>query len=275
MRKILPAFITLCAASYIFGAPGDIIDEFTLTAQPDWGVYGLAKDWTDGNIWAVGMDTYEFCKLGKFDNNTHNMIMNWAYMDMSNPPVWVMDIGFPYEYGGTDCIAIADAERPEIRMYDPISYSYMGDLPNNPYSSGFNTGLAANPIDCHLYCTNYYFTEIREWNCSDWNTLANFTDSPSMGVAYGWDHIFISFQDPFKILVFQEDGTFVEEYDLAGWTHSLAGICCAHENAVGENESLYITWTAYAKVREVEIGNFAGTSLESTSFGAIKHLFYR
>lgn len=260
MRQLIIIAVLLLTPLSLLADPGDTIDEFSLPAQPDWGVYGLARDWVDGNIWAVGMDTYEFCKSGKFHNTTHDMIVGWEYLDMYDPPVWVMDIAYPYEYNGQDCLVLADAERPELRIYHPYNRSYLGDIPINPFSSGFSTGLAANPSNCHLYATNYYVTEAREWDGVDWSTFTTYTESPSMGVAYGWNHIFIAFRDPFKIKVFAENGTFVEEYELSGWTHSLAGICCAREDAVGENESLYVTWPDYAKIREVEVGDFTGIS---------------
>lgn len=257
--------LTVVAALLLMGLavsadPGDIIDEFSLPGQPDWGVYGLAKDWNDGHIWAVGMDTYEFCKSGKFHNDSQEMIIDWEYLDMWDPPVWVMDIAYPYEYGGRNCIVLADAERPELRIYDPFTRDYLGDVPINPFTSGFSTGLAADPANCDLYAANYYCPEARRWDGAEWNTFATYEHSPSMGVAYGWNHVFVAFQNPFVIMVFDENGTFVEEYALNGWTHSLSGICCAREDAVGDNESLYVTWTAYAMIREVEVGDFTGTS---------------
>ncbi|MCK4303214.1 MAG: T9SS type A sorting domain-containing protein [Candidatus Eisenbacteria sp.] len=275
MKTLAAAAVLLLIPFSLSADPGDIIDEFMLPGQPDWGTYGLAKDWDDGNIWAVGMDTYEFCKSGKFHNDTHTMIVGWEYLDMWDPPIWVMDIAYPYEYGGQNCLVLADAERPELRIYHPYDRSYLGDIPINPFTSGFSTGLAANPVNCHLYATNYYVTETREWDGTEWSTFTTYGDSPSMGVAYGWNHVFVAFKDPFKIVVFREDGAFVEEYTLNGWTHSLAGICCAREDAVGENESLYITWTAYAKIREVEVGDFTGTSTTPIESPSVVHTSFR
>ncbi len=184
-------------SSPILADTGDIIDEFSLPGQPGWGVYGLAKDWDDGNIWAVAMDTYEFCKLGKFHNDSHVMLKNWEYLDLWVPPLSVGDIAYPYEKGGQKCIVVADAERPELRLYDPSDCSYAGETPINPFgNTAFNTGIAANPDTCNLFTVNDHYSEVHEWDHTNWSTLTSYTNSPNYGVAYGWNHIFVGISDP-------------------------------------------------------------------------------
>ena len=279
IRKNIVVGVLLAAAVSVLAAPGDTIDEFYPDGGPDYGAWGFARDPADGNIWAAGPDTYEFCKLGKFENNpSHNMIIPFEYIW---GPVWIIDIAYPYECNGVDCIAITDGEISEIGLYNPYSHNHEGDIPVNPFTGGCNSGIAANPDNNHLFAANRDYKEILEWDGTSWNIFTTFYEETmyTWGVAYGWNHLFVAFGmgncTP-KIVVFDENGEYVEEYELTGWHPSgqIAGMGCARENAVGDNESVYVCSIAeYGLVKEVEVGNFGTLQLDETTFGGIKAMF--
>jgi len=275
MKRML-IFIVLLFASYTFSSPGDVIDSFMITGQPSHGIKGLAKDFDDGNIWAVGLETVDQVKFCKFDCNDHSLVQEW--MDLQGAK-YCLDIAYPYIYGGIPTIVVVDYYEPFLKMFNPGDGGYVG-MVDEPFDDGYEVGLAANYYLNDLYCNNGdsdIFRECRRFHGSEWDTFITYDEENNMGVAYGWHHIFIIFSYPeFKIKVFDEQGIFVEEYELNEWGEAyMIGISCGREDVVGENESVFVAlYYPSDMIREVEIGNFSKTGVERNSLGAIKAMFH-
>jgi len=274
--KIIMTIFILGFVSLVYSSPGDTIREFTLSGQPSYGIRGLEYDPYDGNIWCAGpnsQDNVIFCKFlsGQVDSIVHN----WQRLDSQH---WCFDIAYKYVYDGRDCIVVCDSTSPRYKLYDVVDGSYVGFLPD-AFSGGYNEGISAdykNNWGVTLYASNYSYTDIMRWDGSSWSNWAT-TMSPSMGLCYGWAHVFNIITSPvYKILSFYvADGQMDNEIQLNNWgTTYMVGLARGRDNYNGTNETLY-TACYYPSnfIREIDIGNYNQTGIEATSVGNIKALF--
>jgi hypothetical protein len=259
-------------AIYAFSAPGDTIRTFTLDGQPYDGVNGLAYDPEDGNIWAAGVgDSYNKCYFCKFKNDeSHSIVQNWQLLQGQ----WfVYDIAYPYFFGKDTIVAI-DMNSPRCKVHDKDNGQYLYYLSTDPFGS-YSCGIEANKNDkLTLYASGYDRLRINVWNGYSWSKWAD-CDNYALGVAFGWNHIFVIHSQINKISVFNIDGTKDSEINLNNWTSSsMYGLSRGRDNCVGENDSLYTTCYYPSKViKEIEIGDY-NTMVETTSIGDIKAMFH-
>jgi hypothetical protein len=257
---------------YVFSVPGDTISTFTLEGQPTWGAHGLAYDPADGNIWAAGPNDNNNCIFCKFKNDTsHSIVQNWQKLQGQ---YWVYDIGYPYLYSSIDTIVAVDMNSPRIKIYNKDNGQYLGSFSSDPFGSD-TAGIDINKYDkLTSYASGYQISLIRKWNGYSWSDWATPGSHP-LGVAFGWDHIFVIHTSPtYSIWVFNLDGTKDAEIKLNNWTSGLMyGLSRGRDNCVGENDSLYATCESPSRViKEIEIGDY-NTEIETTSIGDIKALF--
>ncbi|MGQ9705570.1 MAG: hypothetical protein ACUVWP_01020 [bacterium] len=275
--KIITIIFILSAITFIHSSPGDIVREFTLEGQPAGGVRGLEYDPADGNIWAVGPNTQNNVYFCKFISGQVNSIVHiWQRLDGQ---YWCFDVAYKYVFDGKDCIVVCDSASPRYKLHDVKDGSYVGFLPD-AYTDGYNVGIGAdykNNWGVTLYASNYSYTDIMRWNGSSWSVWAT-TSSPSMGICYGWAHVFNIITEPvYKILSFHiADGKMDNEIQLNNWgTCYMVGLARGRDNYDGKNETLY-TACFYPSnfIREIDIGQYNQTGIETTSVGNIKALYH-
>ncbi len=275
MKYILIAGVLLIAFT-VFADPGDIIDTWYPSGHSN--PRGLAVgEWGEGgepqSIWVAGPVNVYNCTFALLDNtDDHNIIQDWQQFSGA---YWCFDIGFPYNYGGNDCIVAIDQNSPRLRLYDPNDGSHVDDM-SDAFSGGYDEGCDCDPDTNYVYVTNYNFNDIKEWDGSSWSTFATCPGSPTMGVAVGWDHVLVvTTQYDYTIYIYDMSGN--EEYSipLNSWSSNMVGMCCAHRDRVGNNESVYLAiFYPYNAIAEVEIEDLYGTTIESVSAGTIKALFH-
>ena len=275
MKYIFVAGVLLIAFT-VFADPGDIIDTWYPSGHSN--PRGLAVgEWGEGgepqSIWVAGPVNVYNCTFALLDNtDDHNIIQDWQQFSGA---YWCFDIGFPYNYGGNDCIVAIDQNSPRLRLYDPNDGSHVDDM-SDAFSGGYDEGCDCDPDTNYVYVTNYNFNDIKEWDGSSWSTFATCPGSPTMGVAVGWDHVLVvTTQYDYTIYIYDMSGN--EEYSipLNSWSSNMVGMCCAHRDRVGNNESVYLAiFYPYNAIAEVEIEDLYGTTIESVSGGTIKALFH-
>jgi len=273
MRKF--NFIILVILPFVmsYASPGDIINEFTISGQPAQGIRGLEKDWSDGNIWCAGSESMNNCSFAKFHQATHTLTKNWKQLKNH---VWVYDIGYPYNYGNTNCIVAVDQVSPRIRLYDPQNGNNVGSFSSDPFTGGENRGLGSKAGTQNLYATNGSQTQMMRWNGVSWSSFTSYIEQENSGVCYGWHHIFVIFSTGiYKIKVFDESGSNVANYNLNNWGGAqMMGLACGRENGAGNNETLFTAvYYPISVIREIEIGDFNTTGITATSLGEIKAVF--
>jgi len=262
-------FITAICA---YANKGDIISEFTLSGQPANGVRGLAYDQADGNIWAAGPNSISNVIFCKFKNDSsHTIIQNW--MSVKNQ-YWVFDIGYPYTYSGVKCIVAVDQTSPNLKFIDPSNGNNLGSVAGPPSCSG----VACNPSGTSIYATDGSSSYIM-WSGSNWQKWAD-CHTPPLGLTYAWGLIFVVIGNPTnEIQVFSDKDSYGELEDtikLNNWgTCYMVGLSAGRINAVNKDESVYVACFYPSNViREVEVGDYKGTSVENTSVGFIKSVFH-
>ena len=275
MKYIFVAGVLLIAFT-VFADPGDTIGVWYPSGHSN--PRGLAVcTWGEGaepeSIWVAGPVNVYNCTFALLDNtDDHNIIQDWQQFSGA---YWCYDIGFPYNYGGNDCIVALDHIEPWLRLYDPVDGSNVGYL-SNPFGNGINEGCGCDPDTNHVYNSAYSYRDIKEWDGSSWSTFATCPGSPTMGVAVGWDHVLVvTTQYDYTIYIYDMSGN--EEYSipLNSWSSNMVGMCCAHRDRVGNNESVYLAiFYPYNAIAEVEIEDLYGTTIESVSAGTIKALFH-
>lgn len=272
MKFILIITLVFLTSS-VFSTPGDIIDVFTIEGQSIYGISGLAKDWDDGHVFACGVRSPNKCEYCKFATGDHSLIRDWQTLAQVHQ---CYDMGYPYVYNGIKTFVVADFDEPRLKIVNAETGGFLSYI-IDPFVGIHNVGIGVNPANSYVFCTNEGYNECKVWNKSSWSSFASYDEGGNMGVAFGWEHVFIVFNDPvYKIKVFNINGEFVDEYLLSNWgTGYVKGLSCARENIVGGNESLYISIYYPNKViKEVEIGNFSDVAVENLSLGQVKALFH-
>ncbi|MGQ9705572.1 MAG: hypothetical protein ACUVWP_01030 [bacterium] len=269
MRMSFVVLLFFTAIS-VWAGKGDIITEFTLSGQPASGVRGLAYDSTDRNIWAAGPQNTNNIIFCKFKNDSsHTIIQNW--MKIQNQD-WVFDIGYPYIYSSVKCIVAADQTSPTLKLIDPSNGNNLGSIAGPSSCSG----LACNPSGASIYATDGSSSYIM-WSGSNWQKWAD-CHTPPMGLGYAWDRVFVVIGSPtYEIQVFGDKGSYgsLEDTIKLNTSGYMVGLSAGRVNVVNYNESLYIAFFYPSIViKEVEVGDYKGTSIENTSVGYIKMMFH-
>ncbi|HEC80219.1 MAG TPA: hypothetical protein ENI43_03075, partial [Firmicutes bacterium] len=144
MKYILIAGVLLIAFT-VFADPGDIIDTWYPSGHSN--PRGLAVgEWGEGaepqSIWVAGPVNVYNCTFALLDNtDDHNIIQDWQQFSGA---YWCFDIGFPYNYGGNDCIVAIDQNSPRLRLYDPNDGSHVDDM-SDAFSGGYDEGCDCDP----------------------------------------------------------------------------------------------------------------------------------
>ncbi len=268
MRFLVLVLMTAMLASAVFAAPGDIIRSQSISGQPANGIRGLAMDWDTGRIWVAGPNATDNITFTSLDITT---LAPDAWLTAANQ-YWVFDIGYGYDITGTKYLLMNDQSTPYTRIVDPLDGSYEGNLPDCYGSSDYTDGNAVDWNTNYVYMSSYGNANTVYYDGS-WNTFANIPGALNMGCAVGWDHVFfIRTSTYYTIEVYEINGTYVETIPLNSWPASqyLIGLSCGRENIVGDNESLFFADFVTLQVHEVEVGDYVGSSLEQSTWGAIK-----
>ncbi|RLC39026.1 MAG: hypothetical protein DRH51_07645 [Candidatus Coatesbacteria bacterium] len=270
MKYNIILFIIL-TASFSYAVPGDTIDTWCPSGNSN--PRGLARIWDENAIWVAGPVTNNNCTYAKLDNIDHSILQDWQQLSGA---YWCMDIGYPYMYDNKETIIVIDSISPRLKLYDPDDGSYLGYIPD-PFDSGIIEGCGSDLDTNNVYVSNYSSTIIKEWNGSSWGDFTNCPGSPCMGVAVGWGHVMvITAQYDYSIHIFSMDGDHKCDIDLQSWgTQYMVGLCCAHENIVGGNESVY-TAVYYPDncIKEIEIEDIWEGTVAPSSVGGIKAIFH-
>ncbi|RLC40989.1 MAG: hypothetical protein DRH44_07920, partial [Candidatus Coatesbacteria bacterium] len=150
MKYIFVAGVLLIAFT-VFADPGDIIDTWYPSGHSN--PRGLAVgEWGEGgepqSIWVAGPVNVYNCTFALLDNtDDHNIIQDWQQFSGA---YWCYDIGFPYNYGGNDCIVALDHIEPWLRLYDPvykikvfnINGEFVDEYLLNNWGTGYVKGLS-------------------------------------------------------------------------------------------------------------------------------------
>lgn len=270
MRFTLLALLVLTLTSAVFAVPGDIIRSQSISGQPANGIRGLARDWDTGRIWVAGPE------------GTYNVIYTSLDMESLAPDAWktadgsqywVFDIGYGYDMGGTKCLLMNDQSSPFTKIIDPSDGSYLGNLPDYYSTADYTDGCAVDQDAGRVYLSSHGNPEVVYYDGATFNLFDSITGAKNMGVAVGWDHVFIIRTDPYyTIEVYDLGGGFVESIPLNGWSSSnyVMGLACGREDLSGDTESLFFADFVSNQVHEVEVGDYTGTSLQQTTWGGIK-----
>jgi len=277
MRTKFTTLLVVVMAAAAFGAAGDVIRSFQVSGQPSYGIRGVAKDWSDGNIWAAGPNTTNSIMLGKFDASTGSLIGSW--MPLSGA-YWVFDIGYGYMYGGNRVIIQCDQSAPIWRMWTTTG-SYIAPFGiQPPITSPEGIGCDWGGTIC--FATDYYNTTIYRWNGSAWGSWATNPAPPTMGNEPGWGRFFVVTSYPdYKIYeylnIYGTSGSLNRSFALNGWPSNryMVGLAIGRVDATGSEESVFIAVfnPAPYMVYEVSVGDITGTSITPSSLGKIKALY--
>jgi hypothetical protein len=272
MRFAIALLIALAFATSVYGAAGDVIRTFTLTGQPPRGVRGLAYDFSDGNVWAAGPNTNYDIWLGKFRPATGSLVGSWRSL---KEPNWCFDLGYGYRIGGTRYIILVDNRTPRLRVYTTTG-SYYGSL-TDPFTGGYDTGVACDWDGRYIYASNYSFSGINRWDGATWSAWANIPAGPAEGAAAGWGRVFVvTTASDYKIYEFgAETGSLQRSIPLKNWgTQYMVGMSIGRVNAKGGEESVFLAiYYPSFYICEVSVGDIAGAAVAPASLGAVKALF--
>lgn len=269
MKGLILSAVMLLLVSAAFAAPGDIIRSQSISGQPVNGVRGLARDWNTDRIWVAGPNTSSDIIYTSIDMET---LAPDAWMGASGM-YWVFDIGYGYDDGGTMYLVMNDQTSPYSKLIDPADGSYDGSLPDYFSSADYTDGAAVDWATNYVYMSSHGSDEVVYYDGAAFNVFGTISGAKNMGTAVGWDHLFvIRTSTYYTIEVYELNGTFVESIPLNGWPSGnyLIGLACGREDVVGSNESLFFADFITQQVHEVEVGDYAGTSLQQSTWGAIK-----
>ncbi len=272
MRVVLSLLVAFAVANSAYGAAGDIIRTFALAGQPRNGVRGLAFDWSDGNVWAAGPNTNYDISLGKFRPGTGSLVGSWRSL---KEPNWCFDLGYGYRIGGTRYIILADNSAPRYRLYTAAG-SYYGSFAD-PFTGGYDEGVACDWDGRYIYASNYNFTTINRWNIAAWSAWANVPAGPAMGVAAAWGRVFVVTTSPdYKVYEFNDaTGSLQRSIPLNNWgARYMVGMSRGRVNAKAGEESVFLAiFYPSFYICEVSIGDITGTGVAPASLGKIKALY--
>lgn len=272
MRLALSLLVVFTVTYSAYGAAGDIIRTFALTGQPRSGVRGLAYDWSDGNVWAAGPNANYDISLGKFNPTSGSLVGSWRGL---NEPYWCYDLGFGYSIGGTRYVVLVDGREPRYRLYTATG-SYYGSL-TDPFSGGYDTGVACDWDGKYIYASNYNFSGVNRWNGATWSAWASMPAGPAEGAATGWGSVFVvTTASDYKIYEFAVNtGSLQRSIPLNNWgTQYMIGMSAGRVNAKGDEESVFIAiYYPSSYICEVSVGDIYGMAVAPASLGKIKALF--
>ncbi len=267
------ALLVFCAfANSAHGVAGDVIRTFTIAGQPTNGIRGLAFDGRDGNVWAAGPVTNYNISLGKFRPGTGSLVGSWLSL---TEPRWCFDIGYGYRIGGTRYIIIVDGSAPRLRLFTTTG-SYYGSFAD-PFSGGYDEGVACDWDGRYIYASNYSFTAVYRWNIAAWSSWANLPIGPVMGAAAAWDRVFVVTTSPdFKIYEFgAETGSLQRSIPLNNWgTQYMVGMSRGRVNVKAGEETVFLAiFYPSPYICEVSVGDVTGTAVAPSSLGKVKAVF--
>jgi len=270
MRTLLLFAVTLLVVSSAFAVPGDIIRGQALSGQPASGVRGLARDWDTGRVWVAGPQATADIRYTSMDAAT----MATDPWIATTAMYWVFDIACGFDYNTmTNCLLMNDQSSPFTRIIEPTSGTLLGNLPDYYSASEYTDGAAVNWDNNNVILSSYANAAVVSYDGSSYSTFATIPGALNMGTAIGWGHVFILRTSSFyTIEVYLLDGTFVESIPLNAWPtgNYVIGLACGQENIVGDNESLFFASFVTNQVYEVEVGDYNPSSLEQSTWGAIK-----
>ena len=267
--KYTVTLFTILLVSLCIAGPGDVIRYQSIPGQPFF--MGLARDWDTGNIWMCGPDGSNNTKFAQLDPLTMNIVGSWTTI---STVYWGFDIGYGYEMGGKKYLVVTDQQDPYAKLIDPTDGSWDGSLPNYYGETEYTMGCAVDWNTNEVHLASYYNSNSVFFDGSSYNIFSTTSDPRIKGIATGWGHVFLLRNSPyFDIEVYDvTTGAFVETISMSGFGgNSLIGLACGRENAVNENESIFVFGTMYENLFEVEIGDYSGSSsLERTTWAHIK-----
>jgi hypothetical protein len=270
MRILLLLAVALLLASTALAVPGDVIRGQSLSGQPANGVRGLARDWDTGRVWVAGPQGTGAIIYTSMDAAT---MTPDAWIPTAGM-YWVFDIACGFDYNTmTNCLLMNDQSSPFTRIIEPTSGALLGNLPDYYTAGEYTDGAAVNWDNNTVILSSYGNTNVVSYDGSSYTTFATIPGALNMGVAIGWGHVFILRTSTFyTIEVYLLDGTFVESIPLNSWPggNYVIGLACGQENIVGDNESLFFASFITNQVYEVEVGDYNPSSLEQSTWGAIK-----
>ncbi|RLC44270.1 MAG: hypothetical protein DRH44_02840 [Candidatus Coatesbacteria bacterium] len=276
MRVLTIVSILLTTFLLLYADPGDIIRTFDLDGNQGYGIWGLAYDPEDGNIWAAqDKRDDDYSKFCKFRNDEgHEIIQDWQELENN---IWVDDIAYPYSYEGKDTLVILDnsTDGPTLmNIYDKETGEYLGRVTNEFLIS---YGIEASHNGNILYASDWLPGEIYTFYGYNWGWFSD-CEEDAVGVAYGWERVFVIHNiTPPSIWVFDLDGNLEDEIEVNGWDgYGVSGLSRGRENISGYNESLYVAvydTHGYSIIYEIEVGDY-NTAINSSSVGEIKALFH-
>jgi hypothetical protein len=283
MKKVLVVLAVLALAGSVFASPGGIIGSpFSFGV-----VRGLDKDWEDGNIW-MATAVSNACQFGKFDQTSHAQVGSWV---TASGQYWCFDCGYGYMYSGTKSIILVDQNTSggaRERCYNPTTGAYLGSIPNAYPEQSYDYGSAiyasGNPPDTYdqtkIWSSCYYSATLKvsDYPVTTWTTFATCPATPPMGTAYAWGHVLVVTTSPgYTVYSFDpDDGTLEDSWALSGWSYYLMGLSAGRENAVGDDESVFIAiFSPSNSIYEVEIGDIytPPIKVQPTSLGMIKSAY--
>jgi len=270
MKFFAAVIFALLTASAAFAATGDILRSQPLAGQPLNGVRGLAMDWDTGLIWVAGPDAENTIKYATMDPVT---MTPGTWMSAAFDQYWVFDIGYGYDSGGTKYLLMNDQSSPFTKMIDPADGSYDGSLPDYYSVSDYTDGCGVDWTNNYVYLSSHGSPEVVYYDGATFNPFASITDGLNMGLAVGWEHVFVIRTSPwYTIEVYQINGTFVESIPLNSWSGNyVIGLSCGQEDVVGNNESLFFADFISQQVHEIEVGDYTTPgSLTQSTWGEIK-----
>ncbi|MGQ9705574.1 MAG: hypothetical protein ACUVWP_01040 [bacterium] len=273
MRWLFSVFTLLAVVGLVYSVPGDTISTIP---TGNYSVRGLAFDPDDKGIWLTANLAPNNVVFAKYVNDFSGQMQGWMTLQGA---YWCFDSGYYNLYSNMKCLAVIDQNSPRIRLYKTSTGEKVYEYAQDPFSGGYDEGLACNYNGVNMYATNYNFNTIMMWDGTSWKTWTSLGNTPPMGVAYGWKHVFVVFSSPtYKISVYKDNGAsgeFVTSYTLRNWNSYMVGLSRGRDNIVGPNESLYVAcFYPSNAIKEVEIGQFNQTGIETTSVGDIKALFH-
>ncbi|NIT37351.1 MAG: hypothetical protein GTN49_12790 [candidate division Zixibacteria bacterium] len=271
MKTFLVTFAILAIVGTAFGAAGSTIRSFTLPGQPAQGPRGVAYDWSDDNIWVAGPQRTNSIIFGKFNPTTGSMVVNWR---SATGAYWVFDIGYGYQVGGTRYLLFVDQNAPRLRLFTTAGSQY-GSI-QNPFSGGYNEGVACDWGGKLVYGTNYSYGDIYKWSGTAWSKFATCPGRPPMGCATGWDKVFVvTTSADYKIYQFSTTGSLEKSIPLLNWGRRyMVGMSIGRKDVVGNEDSVFLCIFYPSKmIYEVSVGDIVGTGIVPTSLGKIKSLY--
>lgn len=256
----------VAAAALVQAAPGTIVRSFSLPGQPAMGVRGLAKDWDDGNVWAVGVQATGNVWFGKFNAATGSMVTSWGTLQGL---YWAYDAGYGYLYGGNRMLVLPDGTN--LRLYTTAG------LFVTSIAAGFSVaGLDCDWLGSYIFAGDSSSAIIRR-GPGTWTNWASYTGGTCSGLATGWGRVFIVTPPTDAKFyeftgIYNSSGSFVRSFP-----HSLnlmTGMSIGRVNGYGDEETLFVACIAPSYlIYEVSVGDVSGTAVFPASLGRVKALF--